>query len=135
MEWICGFDNTNYVMQNTTQKFRQSSIVFEKPGILSENLKTLTSFNYPTVQYFFAETSHTFCVCFFQTIPKCNFTHALFQELCRNNLEFINRENYGKLYIHKGRIIPHLFSRAFNVISADYITFYSQELLRKNYFI
>ena len=39
-------------MQNSIQKFRQSSIVFEKPGILSENLKTLTSSNYPTVQYF-----------------------------------------------------------------------------------
>ena len=39
-------------MQNTIPKFRQSSIVFEKPGILSENLKTLTSSNYPTVQYF-----------------------------------------------------------------------------------
>ena len=39
-------------MQNTIQKFRQSSIVFEKPGILPKNLKTLTSFNYPTVQYF-----------------------------------------------------------------------------------
>ena len=39
-------------MQNTIQKFRQNSIVFEKPGILSENLKTLTSSNYPTVQYF-----------------------------------------------------------------------------------
>ena len=38
-------------MQNTIQKFRQSSIVFEKPGILSENLKSLTSSNYPTVQY------------------------------------------------------------------------------------
>ena len=38
-------------MQNPIQKFRQSS-VFEKPGILSENLKTLTSSNYPTVQYF-----------------------------------------------------------------------------------
>ena len=25
-------------MQNTVQKFRQSSIVFEKPGILPENL-------------------------------------------------------------------------------------------------
>ena len=25
---------------------------FEKPGILPENLKTLTSSNYPTVQYF-----------------------------------------------------------------------------------
>ena len=39
-------------MQNTIQKFRQSSVVFEKPGILSENLETLTSSNYPTVQYF-----------------------------------------------------------------------------------
>ena len=39
-------------MQNPIQKFRQSSIVFEKPGILSENLKTLTNSNQPTVQYF-----------------------------------------------------------------------------------
>ena len=39
-------------MQNSLQKFRQSSIVFEKPGILSENLKTLTSSNYRPVQYF-----------------------------------------------------------------------------------
>ena len=38
-------------MQNTIQKFRQSSIVFEKPGIQSENQKLLTSSNYPTVQY------------------------------------------------------------------------------------
>ena len=45
-------------MQNPIQKFRQSSIVFEKPGILSENVKTLKSFNSPTVQFFFAETSH-----------------------------------------------------------------------------
>ena len=35
-------------MQNTIQNIRQSSIVF---GILPENLKTLTSSNYPTVQY------------------------------------------------------------------------------------
>ena len=39
-------------MLNTIQKFRQSSIVFEKPGVLSENLKTLTSSNYPTVPKF-----------------------------------------------------------------------------------
>ena len=39
-------------MQIAIQKFRQSSIVFEKPGILSENLKTLTSSKYPTVQHF-----------------------------------------------------------------------------------
>ena len=47
-------------MQNAIQKFRQSYIVFEKPGILSEKSETLTSSNYPTVQCFFAETSHTF---------------------------------------------------------------------------
>ena len=38
-------------MQNPIQTFRQSSIVFEKPGILPVNLKTLTSSNYPAVQY------------------------------------------------------------------------------------
>ena len=36
-------------MQNPTQKFRQSSIVFEKPRILPENL---TSSSYLAVQYF-----------------------------------------------------------------------------------
>ena len=45
-------------MQNPTQKFRQSSIVFEKPGILSENLKTLTSSNYPTVNIFCWNFAH-----------------------------------------------------------------------------
>ena len=42
-------------MHNPIQKLRQSSIVFEKPGILPENVKSLTSSNYPTVQYFFLE--------------------------------------------------------------------------------
>ena len=39
-------------MQKIIQKFGESSIVFKKLDILSENLKTLTSSNYPTVQYF-----------------------------------------------------------------------------------
>ena len=39
-------------MQNHIQKFRQSSIVLKKAGILSENSKILTSSNHPTVQYF-----------------------------------------------------------------------------------
>ena len=39
-------------MQNLIQKFRQSPIVFEKLGFLSEKLKTLTSSNYHKVQYF-----------------------------------------------------------------------------------
>ena len=45
-------------MQNCIQKFRQSSIAFEKPGTLSENLKTLTSSNYPAVQYFLLNFAH-----------------------------------------------------------------------------
>ena len=47
-------------MQNAMQKFRQSSIVFEKPGILSENLKTLTSSDYPTVNIFCWNFAHVF---------------------------------------------------------------------------
>ena len=47
-------------MQNVIQKFRLSSIVFEKPGILSENSKNLTSSNYPTVQYFLLNFAHVF---------------------------------------------------------------------------
>ena len=49
-------------MQSSIQKFRQSSIVFEKP-VLSENLKTLTSFNYPMVQYFLLKL----CACLLLT--------------------------------------------------------------------
>ena len=47
-------------MQNTIQKFSQIFIIFEKPGILSENLKILTTSNYPTLHYFLLKTSHTF---------------------------------------------------------------------------
>ena len=49
-------------MQNPMQKLRQSSIVFEKPGILSENLKTLTSSNYATVQYFLLKLRTRFLI-------------------------------------------------------------------------
>ena len=42
-------------MQNPIQKFRQGSIVLEKPGVLSDKLKTLTCFNYHTVEYFLLE--------------------------------------------------------------------------------
>ena len=55
-------------MQNVIRKSRQNSIVFKKLGILSANLKTLTSYDYPTVQHFFSETSHTFST--YQCLPK-----------------------------------------------------------------
>ena len=38
-------------MQNLIQKFRQSSVVFQKLDILSEKWKTLTSPNYHRLQY------------------------------------------------------------------------------------
>ena len=47
-------------MQNPIQNFRQSSVVFEKPGILSENLKTFDELQLPYSSIFLAETSHTF---------------------------------------------------------------------------
>ena len=55
-------------MQNTIQKSRECSTVLKKPNILSEYLKTLTSFNYPTVPIFFAESSHTFSM--YQCLQK-----------------------------------------------------------------
>ena len=39
-------------MQIRKPKFRQSSIVFKKPGNLPENLKTLTSSNNHKIDYF-----------------------------------------------------------------------------------
>ena len=51
-------------MQNPIQKFRQISIVFEKPGILSRKQKTLTSSNCRRVEYFLLK----FCTRFRLTI-------------------------------------------------------------------
>ena len=52
-------------MQNAIQKFGQSSIVFEKLGILYENLKNLTSSNYPAVQYFLLKLRTRFLLTIF----------------------------------------------------------------------
>ena len=56
-------------MQNTIKKLRQSSIVFEKPGILPENLTIQLSYN----STFFAEVSHAFSA--YQCLQKyvCDF--------------------------------------------------------------
>ena len=45
-------------MQNPIQKIKQSTVIFEKPGILSRKLKKLTSSNYPTVRYFSLKLPH-----------------------------------------------------------------------------
>ena len=46
-------------MQTSIQKFRQRSIIFVKPGILSENLET-DEHQLPYSSIFFAETLHSF---------------------------------------------------------------------------
>ena len=55
-------------MQNSIQKFRERSLVFEKPGILSENLKNLKNLQLPYRSMFFAETSHMFTT--YQCVQK-----------------------------------------------------------------
>ena len=47
-------------MKNPIKNFRQSSNVFEKPGILSGNLKTLTSSKYPTAQNVWWNFAHVY---------------------------------------------------------------------------
>ena len=56
-------------MQSPIQKFRQNSIVFEKPGILSETFKTFYELLLPYISMFFVETSHTFPT--YQCLQKC----------------------------------------------------------------
>ena len=74
-------------MQNPIQKFRQSSIVFKKPDILSENLKILTSFswNFEHVSYLPISTKgclglFLFCLDLelFAKIKKTLFLHTRF---------------------------------------------------------
>ena len=82
-------------MQNTIQKFRQSSIVFEKPGILSENLKTLTSSNYPTVQYFLLKLRTRFLLT------------NVYKKVCGVFLLYLDLELFSK--IKKHLVSTHLF--------------------------
>ena len=54
-------------MQNTILKFRQSAVAFEKPGIWSKNLKTLTSLQFNSFclnfgHFFYLPLSTKLCV-------------------------------------------------------------------------
>ena len=82
-------------MQNTIQKFSQSSIIFEKPGILSENLKTLTSSNYPTVQYFLLKLHTRFLLT------------SVFKRVCGIFLFCLDLELFAK--IKKDLVSTHSF--------------------------
>ena len=52
MNWIFYNLITLIKYAKPTQKFKQSSIVFKKLGILSRKLKTLTSSNCRRIEYF-----------------------------------------------------------------------------------
>ena len=82
-------------MQNPIQTFRQSSIVFEKPGILSENLKTLTSSNYPTVQYFWLKLRTRLLLA------------NVYKRVCGDFLFYLDFELFAK--IKKGLVSTHSF--------------------------
>ena len=88
-------------MQNTIQKFRQSSIVFEKPAILSENLKTLKSSNYPTVQYFLLK----FCTRFLLT--------NVYKRMCGIFLFCLDLELFAKILSCLQKLIKTWFPHTF----------------------
>ena len=81
-------------MRNPIQKFGQSSIAFEKPGILSENLD-FHELEVPNSSIFCAETSHTF--------P----TYQCLQKGVRNFLFCVDLELFAKDY--KDLVSTHSF--------------------------
>ena len=64
-------------MQNPIKRFRQSSIVFEKPGILPEKLKILTNVNYNLGQMIVAKFTKLskigFSISFYRKTSKFGF--------------------------------------------------------------
>ena len=89
-------------MQNPKQKFRQSSIVFEKPGILSQNLKTLMSFNYPTVQYFLLKLRTRFLL-----TNVCKRERGIFffksWVICKNKKDLVSTHSFFYTFINTSR--------------------------------
>ena len=71
--------NINYLMQNPLPKFKESSIISEKQGYLSEKLKTLTSSNYHRFNNFYGNFAHISnlimstkeCLRFFVNLFRC----------------------------------------------------------------
>ena len=72
-------------MENPIQKFRQNSIVFEKPGILYEKVKA----SYSSIS--FAETSHTFRT--YQCLQKHGFYTLVFYIFINNSRSKQNKKN------------------------------------------
>ena len=82
-------------MQNNIQKFRQSSIVFEKSGILSVNVKSLRSPNYLTVQYFLLKLRTSFLLT------------NVYKRVCGIFLFYLDLESFAK--IKKDLVSPTSF--------------------------
>ena len=80
-------------------KFSQSSIVFEKPGIWSENLKTLTSCNYPTVQHFLLKLRTRFRL---TNVYKrvCGFFYFVYTLVFYNFINSSRSKQNKKKYLH-----------------------------------
>ena len=86
-------------MQNSIQNFRQSSIVFEKPDVLFEKLKTLVSSNYHMVEYFLVRLSTHFLLTNIYYIFK-SFLVKKFAIFC------------GKFYSGKNRLFVYCIKNA-----------------------
>ena len=82
-------------MQNIIQSFRKSSMVVKKPGVLSENLKTLTSPNYATAQYFLIKLRTRFLLT------------NVYESMCGIFLFYLDLELFAK--IKKDLVSTHTF--------------------------
>ena len=102
-------------MQNPVQKFIQSSIVFQKPGIFPENLKTLTSSNYPTVQYFLLK------IC--THVPLTNVYKDLVSTHSFCTL-LLSTQDLNKIKKHSSSFCRHYYAENVCKISAKNIKFY-----------
>ena len=101
-------------MQNILQKFKQSSIVFKKPGILSENLKswkapTILQFNifwWNFAYIFYLPISSKACVGFFKfhldlELFTKNFYTLLFYTFIKNSRSKQKKQNSPNNLISK----------------------------------
>ena len=114
-DFLCYFFQKQTSKDHVTKGNLQSSIGFDRPGILSENLKTLTSSNYSSI--FFAETSHTFStyqclqkrvwdffyfikiLSYLKKLKKTWFLHTRFYTFINNSRSKQNKKNPAHPYV------------------------------------
>ena len=122
-------------MQNPVQKFIQSSIVLQKLGILPENLKTLTSSNYPTVQYFLLKICthlpltniYKECVGFFKFCLDLELFAKVKKDLVSTHsfcTLLLSTQDLNKIKKHSSSFCRHYYAENECKISAKNIKFY-----------